>query len=374
MRKTRRMLTVLLILMAAGLGCQQILNPMTSENGIAELGDQGTERGALLGATLNLYIDGVSDRMLLIHRITADWEEHGVTWQNFAARFDSVGAGAIQVDHAGWLALDVTDLISDWAAGDHENFGFLLKHEPLAEPRSIFPSREAPANRPYLEIRLATDLGEDIQRLEPLADAFIWKSMPIHNFGASTPLYAGYAHPQVYAEMQALIRFELPEISGGPNEGEDDPVDEGCTLGKGYWKTHAGRGPAKVQQDVVAALLPLWLGEPNGTHSLVVEDADAAWKVLAMQTHLPKNNGVVKLRAHLLATKLNVANGASDAEISATVSAADEFLAEHVSEDWGDLPKELRKAVRSWKALCEAFNNGEIGPGSCPELSQYVGN
>ena len=70
------------------------------------------------------------------------------------------------------------------------------------------------------------------------------------------------------------LRFELPE----PQETEN----EGCTLGKGYWANHAGQGPGNLP-DEVSALLPLWLGDPEGEHSVRVEDAATALRAMGAE-------------------------------------------------------------------------------------------
>ncbi len=121
-------------------------------------------------------------------------------------------------------------------------------------------------------------------------------------------------------------------------------------------------------EDAVTPLLPLWLGDPDGTSSILAEDSMKAWEILVMQSFLLRGNGVAKLRSHLLTAKLNVANGADDAEVADTVFEADAFLSEFGVEDWGGLSKQQKSAVLGWMNQCEEFNDGRIGPGSCVDL------
>jgi hypothetical protein len=141
--------------------------------------------------------------------------------------------------------------------------------------------------------------------------------------------------------------------------------DEGCTYGKGFWKNHAGMGP---QEDLVTDLLPIWLGNSDGDYSLGVETAEMAYNVLQQHEYGHPSNGITRLYAHLLAAKLNIANGASDDDIGDVITDADNFLAGHDWESWNDLGHEDRQTINGWKDMLEDFNEGIIGPGSCDSM------
>ena len=49
------------------------------------------------------------------------------------------------------------------------------------------------------------------------------------------------------------------------------------------------------------------------------------------------------------------------------IDEADDFLAEHDWEGWGDLSQDERQMVNDWKGTLGEYNEGEIGPGSCNE-------
>jgi len=137
---------------------------------------------------------------------------------------------------------------------------------------------------------------------------------------------------------------------------------EGCSLTIGFWKTHAGFGP---QADVVTPLLPIWLGNEGGAESIYVDNATIAHNILLMNVYGTPSNGITKLYAQMLGTKLNIANGADGSAVAATIAAADAFLATHDYTDWDGLTKMDKYIVNGWKSAFDDYNNGDIGPGHC---------
>ena len=144
--------------------------------------------------------------------------------------------------------------------------------------------------------------------------------------------------------------------------------DNGCTYGKGFWKNHAGMGP---QGDLVSDLLPIWLGNSDGDHSMNVETAEMAYNILQQHEYGEPSNGITRLYAHLLTAKLNIANGASDDDIAGVITEVDNFLAANSWEGWSDLGHEDREMVNGWKDMLEDYNEGMIGPGSCDSMDDY---
>ncbi len=156
---------------------------------------------------------------------------------------------------------------------------------------------------------------------------------------------------------QALVTI----LTGAcPVDPEEDP--QSCTYTIGYWKTHAGFGP---QQDMVSALLAQTLGNQNSPKTLVVSNAKMAVDVLNMKTYGKPDNGITKLYAQLLASKLNLASGADNTAVAEAISSADLFLATHNWQDWKTLSVAEKTEVLSLASLFDSFNNGEIGPGHC---------
>jgi LPS O-antigen subunit length determinant protein (WzzB/FepE family) len=76
-------------------------------------------------------------------------------------------------------------------------------------------------------------------------------------------------------------------------------------------------------------------------------------------------NGITKLYSHLLATKLNIAAGASSSAVATVIADADVFLATHHWSEWATLSAAQQAQVLAWKDTLDAFNNGQTGPGAC---------
>ncbi len=139
---------------------------------------------------------------------------------------------------------------------------------------------------------------------------------------------------------------------------------EGCTYGKGYWKNHAGFGP---QDDEISIMLPIWLGEDDGSKSIAVTDAQIAYDILTQHVYGHPSNGITKLYAHFLTAKLNIFNFANPEDINGLVDEVDAFLANYDWNDWNMLDKDQKKMVLQWKGHFEEYNEGYIGPGHCGE-------
>ena len=138
----------------------------------------------------------------------------------------------------------------------------------------------------------------------------------------------------------------------------------GCSLTIGYWKTHAGFGP---QADMVTALLPQYLGivghQTVNTNSLAVQYLTFS----GSNNVFDASNGINKLYAQLLGTKLNIANGADGSAVASTISASDSFLATRYSTSWSSLSKAQKNQVIAWATTLDNYNNGLIGPGHCDQ-------
>jgi hypothetical protein len=129
------------------------------------------------------------------------------------------------------------------------------------------------------------------------------------------------------------------------------PCPDGDARTIGYWKTHAGFHGKNA--DRVSEHLPLWLGTAGGAKSVQVLSAAQAVEILSSMGA----NGIDKLKAQLLAAKLNVSAGVPDTSISGTIAAADSFLASNGSEDWASLSKANQKVVLGWMTALDIFNN-----------------
>lgn len=151
------------------------------------------------------------------------------------------------------------------------------------------------------------------------------------------------------------------------------PCPLGCTLTIGYWKNHSGKqkGP---QSDNVTPLLSQCLGNKTlllfcglGTLSVNVNSSSIAYQILSMSySGGTSSNGITKLYSQLLAAKLNIQNGASNA-VATTISAADLFLTTHNQSSWSSLSKSQQQQVLGWMSTLDNYNNGLT---SVPHCSQ----
>ncbi len=127
-----------------------------------------------------------------------------------------------------------------------------------------------------------------------------------------------------------------------------------CTRTIGYWKTHP---------TVTATLLPIWLGTASTGKSIQVTTSAQAVTLLNMSGQA--SNGINKLYAQLLGTKLSIASGAPSSSVASAITAADAFLALYNSANWNTLSSAQKNQVLSWMTTFDQFNNGLIGPAHC---------
>lgn len=169
-----------------------------------------------------------------------------------------------------------------------------------------------------------------------------------------------------YPSIENTATFETNHTGTTGSASRTVPVRvpcEGCTLTIGYWKNHAGLGP---QADMLSQYLPIWLGTPSATASVLVTSATQAVDILSMRKDA--QNGINRLAAQLLAAKLNIANGASSTAIADTIEDADEYLAEYDHEtDWKKLDKKIQRKIIALMNELDDYNNGLIGSGHCTE-------
>ncbi|MFZ5981205.1 MAG: DNRLRE domain-containing protein [Candidatus Zixiibacteriota bacterium] len=352
-----RLSCLLLLVFALGLlviGCSESNNPLT-EN---EYGEVSFEKGSVVlnsaelvsSATFHVYVAQASGQDVNVHRITADWMESSVTWNNFGGAYMPEIIATFTADMVGWYEVDITSLVQDWQTGTYENYGFLIAHNELGNPRTVYNSRENLANNPYLEVCYGMNPCENVL---PTADATISEYYPDQNFGYQTLLLTGWPDP-FGVEKQSMFRFEV----------EPADEEEGCTLTIGYWKNHAG---LSKQADMITPLLnpSVWLGDEGGDKSLEVTDKYMAVDILEMKTYGNDENMITKLYAQLLATKLNILNGAGDLAVAEAIAEADAFLADHDWNDWGSMNETEKDYLEGLKNLFDDYNNGIIGPGHC---------
>jgi hypothetical protein len=87
-----------------------------------------------------------------------------------------------------------------------------------------------------------------------------------------------------------------------------------------------------------------------------------------MKTYGDPSNGMTKLYAQLLATKLNILSEADDTDVADAIVDADEFIAAHSWTEWDTFDRQTQKMVLKLKNKFDKYNNGEIGPGHCDDV------
>ena len=137
-------------------------------------------------------------------------------------------------------------------------------------------------------------------------------------------------------------------------------------LTPGYWKNHLAFDSKHPEAPYVAENLPLSLGNYSVVDTAA---ATAVWDAMncgnAGNNATQNQNALGCLAGHLLATKLNVANGSSPC-ITATIAAADQFLKDRnyigPSGNYTGITAEQRATAIALKTLLDTYNNG----GGCP--------
>lgn len=345
------------------------------------------------GATLYLYCSNPSMQTVNVHRAIASWSDSTVTWNNFAGAFDSSVHGSLPANTPGWKTADVTSLVREWVGGTYPNHGLLLDQEVSIYPYGLFFSKENAFMQPYLTVVYGGLNGDTTEQFPVLADASIDESAPDYSLGLAEVLFTGWAADGGF-ENQSLLYFDLPiysppppDDSGGIDEPSDstnvdpndstvvepeEPLDSACTHPWPWWNRHSGCGP-RSDTDVITPLLPLWIGEPDGSMSVLIEDNCMAVRYLHRRDRIDVFPSFRPLISELLTAKLNVAAGADDSAIAETIAAVDAFLGSRALDSRKSLsPQDLRD-LRSWRQMLQRYNVGEIGPGACdPELDNLA--
>jgi len=346
---------------------------------------------SVVSATLYVYCASPSMQSVFVHRATADWVDNTATWNSFGEAFDTVSSGSFAANAPGWQTADVTALVKGWIDSTYDNFGLVLDQDVSINPRAVFFSNENVMNKPYLEVHYATDAFDSTQIFAASADAVIDGARADATGNSGGLLLTGYSLTDF--EYQSLLRFDVPVVPPPPPPPPDTSVvvdttgatdstivivdttvvvdtteigdGEGCTQTTNWWARHSGCGHFS-KHDSVSGLLPIWLGSPDGEHSILVEENCQVSKYLMPRGLSYYFNPYAQLYSELLAAKLNIARGADGADAADAIAAADEFLADndqsHRRRWWS---RENVRRVHEWTRTLHRYNVGETGPGRC---------
>jgi hypothetical protein len=294
----------------------------------------------ILSATLNIFCTHSNNQDVFIYKITQDWSEENVTWNNFGSGYGSGDFGSFNATE-GWHSKDITTLVQAWINGD-PNYGVLLKLG-IESPLANFRSKENSENQPFLRVAFLDDgIPVEIDIL-PTDDAYISALSPTSNFGTYPLLYTGWVDGK---EKQSLIKFCFNVVPG----------DGGCTNTPGYWKTHSEYGPAPYDAT--------WGKLSNGADTPFFGTGSTYYQMLWME---PKGGNAYIILAHAyIASELNMLSGDSyPVTVNNAFNEATNLLSGYAG--YLNIPKKSldRDAALMYAEILDDYNNGIIGPGHC---------
>jgi hypothetical protein len=139
---------------------------------------------------------------------------------------------------------------------------------------------------------------------------------------------------------------------------------EGCTYTQGFWKTH---GPVGC---VTGNNTNRWWDAANNVAvtSLTLGNVSYTDLQLCSILNTPAGgNGLISLAHQLIAAKLNIANGSSDAAIKSSIDAADALIGNLAIPPIGS-GSLLPSATAALVTALTNYNEGATGPGHCSNL------
>jgi hypothetical protein len=147
------------------------------------------------------------------------------------------------------------------------------------------------------------------------------------------------------SDFSATLTCKTAPCGGGTN----------CTFTQGSWKTH---GPTDCNPSGGVNVWPV--------ASLTVGTVSYTDAQLCSIFNTPPagGNGLISLAHQLIATKLNIANGADGSSIAATVTAADSLIGGLLIPPVGSgfLPTATTSSLTT---TLDSYNKGLTGPGHC---------
>ena len=325
---------------------QQSVTGIAEPNGF-ELMSMIPEDANIISAELYIFVTNIyGTPPVNVHRITADWSETEVTWNNFAGSYDPVPEiGGSFPSAPEWQTADITTLVKNWVydCDNYPNYGILLEQGELY---STYHSSDYLTNwslRPKLVIKFSNYNDVVIQRglgSSNVEDAYIWmlEEYVNDNFGLKVNLYTGFV--QGY-KKQSLIKFELPCLPPPPPPGEG-------TGTPGYWKNHPDAWP--IEEITIGCVEP----------SEMLPSYHKMLAIILMGAPEKGNKTYTMFRAYVAAV-LNVENGTDPACIEGTIDAARVWLCEYGS--FADENK-VKGNSKAWKEgeplydMLDDYNNG----------------
>ncbi|NJW51419.1 hypothetical protein [Salinimicrobium oceani] len=123
-----------------------------------------------------------------------------------------------------------------------------------------------------------------------------------------------------------------------------DTCSTPCTFGKGYWKNHSNDNPGG--QNDVWPVMKLTLGDRDYNREELNNIMDASNNV---------GHSLINFSQHLIAAKLNVANGAGNVDIEYTISEADSLIG-NMDILLGEFTPEQKQLAKTLKEILVNYN------------------
>ncbi|WP_301664451.1 PKD domain-containing protein [Methanoculleus frigidifontis] len=143
-------------------------------------------------------------------------------------------------------------------------------------------------------------------------------------------------------------------VANGAGSCTEEKVGCICVAPPGESKDPYSKIIWMKQPHKIAPLLPVWLGTPGGSDSVLVTDPVQAVSIMGKRNRW---NAIPELQGELLAAKLNINAGCDPAPIAGIIALADAFLADHGTFDWFRTSPSQRAAVNTWVDALKAYNN-----------------
>jgi hypothetical protein len=127
-------------------------------------------------ATLRVYLVASWDfpntyRTITTYRVTSNWLENSVTWNNAPGFGSAYGSKSIRKEDFGWYEFDVTTLVAAWYNGTYPNYGLILRGPEISGGDSSwrsFSTREGTFAPQLIVEYQATPTEEDYNTFLPI--------------------------------------------------------------------------------------------------------------------------------------------------------------------------------------------------------------
>jgi hypothetical protein len=211
LKKTCLITGFVLLLLTVIIGCSHKDDENSSPTASDPILDQISRVNGVESAVLNIFSISDPDRQVDVHAVTADWDETTVTWNSFAAAYETIPVTSFTTDSTLHSQVDITSLVDEWAMGTRDNFGILLNQTVPPFPFSEFVSSNSLSSTPYVIICRLEQNFLICDTIMIMMDTYIYEAQADSNFGASGVLITGL-DSEAGLNHQSLLKFEVPEI------------------------------------------------------------------------------------------------------------------------------------------------------------------